>query len=105
MTMPSAINKTTAIERRKQVGGTHYTDMDVQPWDVIDTWNTDQRIGYYRGNAIKYIMRMGSKDEQIAEIQKAQHYLSKLITTLEETEPAKLLSSKANAFAIVHAEK
>jgi len=30
----------------KQVGGDHYVSQKVQPWDVIDTWPTDQRIGF-----------------------------------------------------------
>lgn len=67
----------------RQVGGGHYTKMAVQPWDVIDTWPREQRIGFWRGNALKYLMRMGTKDEQIKEIGKAQHYLQKLIEELE----------------------
>ena len=33
-----------------QVGGTHYKDMGVEPWDVIDTWPIEQQVGYHRGN-------------------------------------------------------
>ena len=44
-----------------QVGGTHYKDMGVEPWDVVDTWPIEQQIGYYRGNVLKYTMRMGAK--------------------------------------------
>lgn len=68
----------------RQVGGSHYKGMAVEPWDVIDTWSREQRIGFYRGNALKYIMRMGAKDERIKEIGKAQHYLQKLIEELLE---------------------
>ena len=68
----------------KQVGGTHYLDMGVQPWDVIDSWPVEQAIGYYRGNALKYIMRLGSKDGSIQETEKAIHYLEKLATVLRE---------------------
>lgn len=68
----------------RQVGGSHYKGMAVEPWDVIDTWSREQRIGFYRGNALKYIMRMGAKDEQVQEIGKAQHYLQKLIEELLE---------------------
>lgn len=68
----------------KQVGGNHYKDMKVQTWDVVDSWPAQQRIGYYRGNALKYIMRMGSKDACVQEIQKAIHYLEKLVDTLNE---------------------
>jgi hypothetical protein len=68
----------------KQVGGMHYKAMGVAPWDVIDTWPLDQRIGYYRGNALKYIMRMGSKDQSDQEISKGLHYLEKLVEVLKE---------------------
>lgn len=70
--------------RDVQVGGTHYKSLGVQPWDVIDTWPLEQRIGFYRGNAIKYLMRMGSKDEAVQEIKKAAHYTQKLIEVLSE---------------------
>lgn len=68
----------------RQVAGTHYKDMGVEPWDVIDTWPLDQRIGAYRHGVLKYLMRMGTKDEQLQEIKKAHHYLEKLIEVLEQ---------------------
>ena len=68
----------------RQVAGTHYKDMRVQPWDVVDTWPREQRIGYYRGGALKYLMRMGSKDESPTEIAKGQHYIQKLLEVLNE---------------------
>ena len=70
--------------RDRQVGGDHYKRMDIEPWDVVDTWPLEQRIGYYRGGALKYLMRMGSKDEQLQEIKKCGHYIEKLIEVLEE---------------------
>jgi len=68
----------------KQVGGNHYRAMPVQPWDVVDTWPIEQRIGYYRGGALKYLMRMGSKDESAQEIGKGKHYMEKLLEVLAE---------------------
>ena len=62
----------------RQVGGDHYKAMGVEVWDVVDTWPKEQQIGYYRGNALKYIMRLGSKDADTQEALKAQHYLEKL---------------------------
>ena len=67
----------------KQIGGDHYKDMGVEPWDVVDTWPLEQRIGAYRHGALKYLMRMGSKDEQLQEIKKCGHYIEKLIEVLE----------------------
>jgi hypothetical protein len=75
--------------RDRQIGGDHYKRMDVEPWDVVDTWPLEQRIGYYRGGALKYLMRMGSKDESAEEIAKGQHYMEKLLELLIETMPKK----------------
>lgn len=67
----------------RQVGGDHYKKLAVQPWDVVDTWPIEQQIGYYRGGALKYVMRMGSKDESIQEVGKGLHYLEKLVECLK----------------------
>ena len=79
---PKFVESTRAKDR--QVGGDHYKEMGVQPWDVVDTWPRDQRIGYYRGGALKYLMRMGSKDESPIEVAKGQHYIQKLLEVLGE---------------------
>lgn len=71
--------------RDVQVGGDHYKRMGVQPWDVVDTWPREQRVGFYRGGALKYVMRLGTKDEEVGEAGKARHYLEKLIEVLGET--------------------
>ena len=68
----------------KQIGGDHYKNMGVEPWDVVDTWPLYQRIGYYRGGALKYIMRLGNKDEMEQEAGKGLHYLEKLLEVLKE---------------------
>lgn len=65
-----------------QVGGDHYKKMDIQPWDVIDYGPKQQAIGFYRYNALKYIMRAGEKGEFKEDIAKAQHYLEKLLEIL-----------------------
>jgi hypothetical protein len=73
-----------AAADEKQVGGTYYKDMGIQPWDVVGTWPVEQQIGVYRHGALKYIMRMGTKDESIQEIGKAIHYLEKLLEVLKK---------------------
>lgn len=73
--------------RDRQVGGDHYRHLQVQPWDVIDSWPRDQRIGFYRGNVLKYLLRLGAKDPArsgVEDAKKAQHYLEKLVTVLDE---------------------
>lgn len=66
-------------EAQRQVGGTHYTSKAVQPWDAMEAWMTPEQFsGYLRGNAIKYLARCDDKGG-IEDLQKAQHYLGKLI--------------------------
>lgn len=69
--------------RNHQVGGSHYTAMATQPWDVVDTWPLEQRVGLYRGNALKYLMRLHDKDSPDMNARKAEHYCAKLAETSE----------------------
>ena len=69
-----------------QVAGDHYKKMGVEPWDVVDTWPLEQRIGAYRHSALKYLMRMGSKDQNAQEIAKGKHYMEKLLEVLRESD-------------------
>lgn len=80
----ASIQHNVLTANAKQVGGSHYKDMGVEPWDVIDTWSREQRIGAYRAGALKYIMRCGSKDQEAQEIGKGIHYLEKLLEVLKE---------------------
>jgi hypothetical protein len=57
-----------------QVGGNHYKDQAIQPWDYIASNN----IGYLEGNAIKYLSRWKKKGG-IDDLRKAEHYVKKLI--------------------------
>jgi len=83
---PEAVDAAKANAR--QVAGNHYKEMGVEPWDVVDTWPLEQRIGAYRHGALKYLMRMGSKDEQLQEIEKGIHYLEKLAEVLRTAKGA-----------------
>lgn len=57
-----------------QVGGTHYQTNGVQHWDLIGAMGLE----YYIGNATKYISRWRKKNG-IQDLQKAQHYVAKLL--------------------------
>ena len=60
-----------------QIGGTHYKDMTIQPWTVMENvLTTEEFIGFLKGNIIKYSMRQGKKDSDDGG--KALHYLQKL---------------------------
>lgn len=72
--------------RSYQIGGDHYKKMSIEPWDVVDTWPLEQRIGAYRFAALKYVMRLGNKDNELLEAQKAIHCCVKLAETLERND-------------------
>lgn len=60
-----------------QIGGQHYKEMGMQPWDVMEAVLTrEEFIGFLKGNIIKYSMRQGKKDSDDAG--KARHYRMKL---------------------------
>ncbi len=65
--------------------GSHYQDMTIEPWDVFDTWPTEQRIGAYRAGVLKYTMRLGTKGERGDDAKKARHYAEKLEEVVDPT--------------------
>ena len=67
-----------AVTNAVQVGGDHYKQQDIQPWDAINSWG----LGYFSGNVVKYVARHQLKGG-IEDLKKAQHYLTKLIELLE----------------------
>jgi hypothetical protein len=61
-----------------QVGGTHYKEMTMQPWEVMEYVLTPEEfIGFLKGNIIKYSMRAGKKADS-DDAGKAKHYAEKL---------------------------
>ncbi len=58
----------------KQVAGDHYKQFQYETWDVIDDW----KLGYFDGNAVKYLSRWRHKGG-VQDLQKAIHYIEKLI--------------------------
>lgn len=64
----------------RQIGGNHYRQMDVQPWDAMKSWLSPEAFaGFLRGNVIKYIARAGKKGDEMQDLEKAAHYLEALI--------------------------
>jgi hypothetical protein len=61
-----------------QVGGDHYRKFGkLQPWDVILHFGCD----FLTGSAIKYLLRWPHKGQRLQDLEKARHYLDKLIET------------------------
>jgi len=58
----------------KQVAGSHYKDLPIQPVEYIHA----NALGYFEGNVIKYVSRWRKKNG-IADLEKAKHYIELLI--------------------------
>jgi len=58
----------------KQIGGSHYKDMVIQPSEFINK----NKLQFAEGNAIKYICRHAHKGE-VQDLEKAKHYIDMII--------------------------
>jgi hypothetical protein len=74
MTKASTVTISTATANDRQIGGTHYKMNGIQTWDYI----ASNGIGYFEGNIIKYVSRWRHKGG-MQDLEKARHYLDKLI--------------------------
>lgn len=71
-----------------QVGGTHYKQLGVEPWDAMEAWLTPEQFqGFLLGSAIGYLARFNTTGNPskggVTDIKKAAHYCQKLIEVLE----------------------
>ncbi|MGY8976130.1 MAG: DUF3310 domain-containing protein [Alphaproteobacteria bacterium] len=75
----------------KQVGGSHYKNMKIQPSEFINK----NQLPFAEGNAIKYICRHGSKGNK-QDLEKAKHYIDMIIERdySDEKEKSPLLLEK-----------
>ena len=71
------------MDRAKQVGGSHYSRMAIQPVEFYEAIDSVHYEGFLRFNAIKYLSRYPQKG-QIEDIKKAKHYCELLETLLRK---------------------
>ena len=64
----------TSKVNNKQIGGSHYKDMVIQPSEFINK----NKLQFAEGNAIKYICRHAHKGE-VQDLEKAKHYIDMII--------------------------
>lgn len=62
------------IANSTQIGGDHYKNQPIQPWDFIAAHG----LNFFEGNIVKYICRWRDKGG-IDDLRKARHYLDKQI--------------------------
>lgn len=66
-------NRTTA--RDEQVGGNHYRQFKIQPWDIWKEYGLDPWLA----GVVKYTLRAGHKGSKLEDLKKARHYLDAAI--------------------------
>jgi hypothetical protein len=65
----------------KQVGGTHYKDLEIEVWEVLEGILTPEEFrGFLKGCALKHAIRQGRKTPGDGD--KARHYIEKLAEVL-----------------------
>lgn len=70
-----------AADIQKQVGGSHYQDMAIQPWEYfVANATTEEVRGACKQNVLKY---MRVKNDRVEDLKKAVWYLNEWIK-LEE---------------------
>ena len=57
---------------RSQMGGDHYSSLDVQPLDVAYAWGLSGALY----SSVKYIARHGRKGPPVPDLQKACHFIA-----------------------------
>lgn len=64
----------------EQVGGSHYIDHKIRPWDIIDEYG----LNFYEGNIVKYLLRDKPGNSRLEELEKLRHYADKCIDLEKE---------------------
>ena len=59
-------------------------DTEYECIKVLKAWlSEDEYKGFLKGNAIKYLCRLGKKDSNLSELEKAKWYIEKLMESEE----------------------
>ena len=64
----------------KQIGGSHYKDFHIQPYEFI----SKNDLSFFQGNVIKYVCRYKNKNG-IQDLEKIIHYCELEIKKMKDT--------------------
>jgi len=69
-----------AFPQDKQVGGSHYKDFHIQPYEFI----SKNDLSFFQGNVIKYVCRYLFKGTSIQDLDKIIHYCELEIKKMQD---------------------
>ncbi len=64
----------------KQVGGSHYKDLAIQPSEYCER----NALSHLQSQVVKYVTRAGKKGDEVEDLKKAIHCLEMRIQMIEE---------------------
>ena len=70
-----------AFPQERQIGGSHYKDFFIQPYEFI----AKNDLSFFQGNVVKYVCRYKLKNG-IQDLEKIIHYCEFEIKKLQDTE-------------------
>ena len=77
--MTSDEDMAKAFPQSRQVGGSHYKDFHIQPYEFI----SKNDLSFFQGNVIKYVCRYKNKNG-IQDLEKIKHYCDLEILKLKD---------------------
>jgi len=69
-----------AFPQDKQIGGSHYKDFHIQPYEFI----SKNDLSFFQGNVVKYVCRYLHKNK-IEDLEKIKHYCDLEIKKMKDT--------------------
>ena len=73
-----------AFPQDKQIGGNHYKNFKIQPYEFISKNN----LSFFQGNVVKYVCRYLFKNK-IEDLEKIKHYCDLEILKLKDVKEKK----------------
>ena len=73
-----------AFPQDKQIGGNHYKEFTIQPYEFISKNN----LSFFQGNVVKYVCRCLNKNG-IEDLEKIKHYCELEIKKMRDTNAKK----------------
>ena len=71
--------------QEKQIGGSHYKNFHIQPYEFISKNN----LSFFQGNVIKYVCRYLTKGKTMEDLEKIKHYCDLEIEHLKDAKKKK----------------
>ena len=70
-----------AFPHDKQIGGSHYKELPIQPYTFI----SKNKLSFFQGCVVKYVCRYLTKGKTVEDLEKIKHYCDLEIKKMKDT--------------------